>query len=91
MNAVMVKREHRVDGKSIVTTRALQLIETIYVERTGDELVQSDDLLLHSGWQPGEDEKAQIEKLVRGGMTLDAAFWQASAWDDHAGDRELSG
>jgi len=82
MNAVLVKREPQTDGRVIITTRALRLEEAIYIERTGDQVVESGDLLAHGGWQPGEEGKAAIEKLVREGSSLDAAFWKVSGWDD---------
>jgi len=83
VNAVLVKREPQDDGRVFITTRALRMQETTYVERTGDELVDaSKDLIVSGGWQPGDEAKAEIEKLVREGSSLDAAFWKVSGWDD---------
>lgn len=83
MNAVEVSREIQPDGRVFVTTRALRMQETTYVEREPDELVDAArDLIVSGGWQPGQETKTEIAQLVRGGMDLDHAFWQASGYDD---------
>lgn len=90
MNAVQVKREPQADGRVFITTRALRMEETVYVEKTGDEIVNAEtDLLMHGGWQPGEETKREIESYVRSGMSLDRAFWraaQSSGYDMPADD-----
>jgi hypothetical protein len=89
MNAVLVKREPQDDGRVFITTRALQMRETTYVEKMGDQVVDADkDLLITGGWQPGEEAKAEIENLVRDGLSLDAAFWRVSGWDNDKGKED---
>lgn len=88
MNAVVYRREPQADGRVFITTRALRLQETTYVEKTGDQIVDAEkDLLVSGGWQPGEEGKNKIAELVRGGMSLDDAFW---AVYDHKEDKTIS-
>lgn len=76
MNAVEYKREQK-DGETVIVTRALQMSEFHYIDRPSDAPVDAHDLLITFTTQYGDGTKRRIEELVRGGMDLDHATWQA--------------